>query len=63
MADKLGFADTKVCACFGTSFKMIEAAYEQGCVSQSQIASKLSCGSKCGSCKPEINLLLQKIKN
>jgi len=56
-----GPADNLVCACFETPRKMIEAAHKQGYTSQTQIASKLACGSKCGSCKPEINLLIEEI--
>lgn len=56
-----GVTDNLVCACFGTPRKMIETAYEQGLTTQAQITAKLACGSRCGSCKPEINLLVRSI--
>lgn len=54
-----GQPDTLICACFGTSRKAIEQACEQEKMSQAMLSSRLGCGSKCGSCIPEINVLLQ----
>jgi len=36
----------------------MEAAIEAGSKTQEALAVSLGCGSKCGSCRPEINRLL-----
>jgi len=50
-----GVADELICACFGTTVKALEQAVTEGANSQDELARRLGCGSKCGSCKPEIN--------
>lgn len=49
-----GDQDGVVCACFGTTQKNIDDAIEQGAETQEKLAQLLGCGSKCGSCKPEL---------
>jgi len=58
-----GHPDSLVCACFATSRKAIELACEQNSLSLSQLSERLGCGSKCGSCKPEINILIQELNS
>lgn len=50
-----GIADELICACFGTTRKNIDQAIEEGASSQLDLANTFGCGSKCGSCKPELN--------
>ncbi len=50
-----GARDELVCACFGTTRKHLEQAILDGAQSQCDLAERLGCGSKCGSCKPELN--------
>jgi len=50
-----GRQDEVICACFGTTRKNLDDAIEQGAKSQADLGQKLGCGSKCGSCKPELN--------
>lgn len=48
-----------VCSCFRVNDQQIIHALESGeCVSVAQLKSKLSCGSNCGSCLPEITRLV-----
>lgn len=53
-----GNVDELICACFGTTRKNIEQALDDGATSRLDLASRFGCGSKCGSCKPELNQLL-----
>lgn len=57
---EIGNADELICSCFRTSRKTIEASIESGNTSQQTLANALGCGSKCGSCRPELNKLLNK---
>ncbi len=50
-----GITDELICACFGTTKKNITQAIEEGASSQLDLANTFGCGSKCGSCKPELN--------
>ncbi len=43
-----------VCSCFNVREKTIVDAINKGCNSVNQLSEKLSCGTKCGSCKPEL---------
>ena len=56
---EIGDADELICACFRTSRKKIETAIEQANTLQ-QLAETLGCGSKCGSCRPELNQIIEK---
>lgn len=53
-----GEVDELVCSCFGTSKKAIQASLESGVQDAYELGSQLGCGSKCGSCKPELSLLI-----
>ena len=55
---EIGDVDELICSCFRTGRKTIEAAIEAGSTSQESLATSLGCGSKCGSCRPELNRLL-----
>lgn len=48
----------KVCSCFNVSENEIVEAIATGCNSVKAIGNKLKCGTNCGSCKPEIQSLL-----
>lgn len=52
-----GEKDTLVCACFSTSRKQIEQLSNDLKTSHSSISNQLGCGSKCGSCIPELRRL------
>lgn len=56
---EFGAADKLICGCFKTSEKTIQRGIEAGHHSVSQLASEFGCGSKCGSCRPEINRLIE----
>jgi assimilatory nitrate reductase catalytic subunit len=52
---ELGQHDQLICSCFGTTKKSIEAASLDGGVKTlDELGATLGCGSKCGSCKPEL---------
>ncbi|MFQ3205818.1 MAG: assimilatory nitrate reductase catalytic subunit [Pseudoalteromonas tetraodonis] len=48
----------QVCSCFNIGEKTIEKAIGQGCSSVDKLGEKLQCGTKCGSCKPELASLI-----
>ena len=50
--------DELICSCFRTGRKKILTAIEAGNETQQALGDALGCGSKCGSCRPEINALL-----
>ena len=50
----------QVCSCYNVGEKTINEAIAQGCTSVEQLGEKLQCGTKCGSCKPELSSLLSK---
>lgn len=51
--------DNIVCGCFRTSRKTIVEACKGGATSFEELSGLLGCGSKCGSCKPEIHEVLE----
>jgi assimilatory nitrate reductase catalytic subunit len=53
-----GDQDQQLCSCFGISRKTVEGAIQQGALSIEELGITLGCGSKCGSCKPELSELL-----
>ena len=55
--------DTLICGCFRTSRKKIMTAIQTGSNTQKLLANSLGCGSKCGSCRPELNQLLLDAKS
>jgi len=57
---ELGGPDAVICSCFGTSRKAIEQVYTND-INANSLSTRLGCGSKCGSCKPELNLLLAQL--
>ncbi|NMP32448.1 molybdopterin-dependent oxidoreductase [Thalassotalea sp. M1531] len=48
----------KVCSCFNVSEYQIEQAIEQGCSSVTELGEQLKCGTNCGSCKPELQSII-----
>jgi assimilatory nitrate reductase catalytic subunit len=55
-----GSRDTgrQVCACFGVGESAIIEAIHAGCASAAEIGAHLKAGTNCGSCVPEIKVLL-----
>jgi assimilatory nitrate reductase catalytic subunit len=53
-----GEQDQQLCSCFGVSKKAIQFSISQGIISVEDLGASLGCGSKCGSCKPELSQLL-----
>ncbi|SFD64550.1 nitrate reductase [Pseudoalteromonas denitrificans] len=49
-----------ICSCFKVYQNDITKAVQQGCNSIEKLGKKLKCGTHCGSCKSEINNLLNK---
>jgi assimilatory nitrate reductase catalytic subunit len=49
----------EICACFGVSCHDIEGAIARGAASLDAIGDMTRAGSNCGSCRPEIRLLLR----
>ncbi len=54
-------ADKIICSCFQISENRIQQAIEDNCDSIEKLGDKLKCGANCGSCIPELKVLLQKI--
>ncbi|KGJ91014.1 nitrate reductase [Colwellia psychrerythraea] len=52
----------QVCSCFAVGEKTINQAITQGCTSVEKLGEKLQCGTKCGSCKPELASLINQYK-
>lgn len=52
----------QVCSCFGVKEASIIEAIEQGCDSVTALGSKLKCGTNCGSCKPELQSLINEVE-
>lgn len=48
----------QVCSCYSVGEKTINEAIAQGCGSVEALGEKLQCGTKCGSCKPELASLI-----
>jgi assimilatory nitrate reductase catalytic subunit len=47
-----------VCACFNVGINQLAAAVAAGCASLEQVGAKLSAGTNCGSCRPEIRSII-----
>ncbi len=54
-----GEPDVTICACFGISKKRINKSIKEGTTDIVSLGAQLGCGSKCGSCKPELASLLR----
>ncbi len=54
--------DELVCSCFGITHKRIRSAIDEGAKSSVDLAQTCGAGSKCGSCKPELNHYFSKSK-
>ncbi len=52
----------QICSCFGVGEQTIKSAIAQGCNSVDELGEKLQCGTKCGSCKPELASLISHYK-
>ena len=48
-----------MCACFGVSCNAIETAIGRGATSLDAVGAATRAGTNCGSCRPEIRLLLR----
>ena len=59
LAGEQGESDELVCACFSTGSKSIREVIEQEGNNLPAISGALGCGSKCGSCIPELKRLIQ----
>jgi assimilatory nitrate reductase catalytic subunit len=57
-------ADTgpTVCACFGVGRNTILGAVKTGCATPEQLGQKLRCGTNCGSCVPELRVLIREVQ-
>jgi len=51
--------DQRICSCFGVSKKAIQSKVDEGVQSIEELGLSLGCGSKCGSCKPELSEILK----
>ena len=51
-----------MCSCYNVGEKTINKAIAQGCGSVEALGEKLQCGTKCGSCKPELASLINQYK-
>jgi len=49
----------EMCACFGVSCAAIESAIADGAATLDAIGAATRAGTNCGSCRPEIRLLLR----
>ncbi len=54
-----GDRDSLVCSCFKTTQKAIDRSISSGAQDLNALGSVLGCGSKCGSCKPELSKILR----
>ncbi|QOL24870.1 molybdopterin-dependent oxidoreductase [Thalassotalea sp. LPB0316] len=52
-----------VCSCLGVREKQIVNAINKGCNSVEQLSEQLACGTKCGSCKPELKQYVKRLYN
>ncbi|MBU2872206.1 nitrate reductase [Colwellia sp. E2M01] len=52
----------QICSCYSVGEKTIISAIEDGCTSVDELGEKLQCGTKCGSCKPELASLIRQYK-
>ncbi|MGV6848461.1 MAG: nitrate reductase [Marinibacterium sp.] len=51
----------EICACFGVGVEEVRAAIAAGCDSVEALGQKLEAGSNCGSCRPELQDLIDQI--
>ncbi len=59
-ADRVGQAETPVCACFAVDLETIRSAIvEQGLSTVAEIGAALKAGTNCGSCVPELRQILR----
>ena len=49
----------EMCACFGVSCNAVETAIARGATSLDAVGAATRAGTNCGSCRPEIRLLLR----
>jgi len=49
---------TMICACFGVGANAIDEAVREGCADVSAVGRRLKAGTNCGSCRPEIQRLI-----
>ncbi len=49
----------EMCACFGVSCNAVETAIAKGATSLDAVSAATRAGSNCGSCRPEIRVLLR----
>jgi assimilatory nitrate reductase catalytic subunit len=49
----------EVCACFGVSCSSVERAISCGAVTLDQVGAATKAGTNCGSCRPDIRVLLR----
>jgi assimilatory nitrate reductase catalytic subunit len=49
----------EMCACFGVSCNAVETAIARGATSLDAVGTATRAGTNCGSCRPEIRLLLR----
>jgi len=54
-----GEQDSLICSCFGITKKAIASGIKAGAKDVYELGAQLGCGSKCGSCKPELSAMLQ----
>ena len=52
-----------ICSCFNVRSKAICQAIAKGADSTAKLGKQLNCGTNCGSCLPELNLLLRQQLN
>lgn len=64
-AVKAGSVDSSalICSCFNVRSKAICQAINKGADSTAKLGKQLNCGTNCGSCLPELNLLLRQQLN
>ena len=48
-----------VCSCFNVGVNQIAGAVANGCRSLEEIGARLSAGTNCGSCRPEIRRIIE----
>ena len=53
-----GDQDKLICSCFNVTKKTIKEAISDNDKDLQTLGAKLGCGTKCGSCKPELSMLL-----
>ena len=51
----------EVCACFGVGVEDIRTAVAGGCRTVAALGEKLSAGTNCGSCRPELQALIDQM--